>query len=70
MKEAAEDADWEKALKDVAMATAKDKDKAIEKRAQVSKKALILAEQRLTEMNVKFGRTELKLAKAESLNLA
>lgn len=47
LKEAAEDADREKALKDVVVATAKDKGKAAEaaeKRAQVSMKARILAE--------------------------
>ena len=73
LKEAVEDADQERALKDVAIATAKDKGKAakaIEKRAQVSKKARILGEQRLTEIDVKLGGTKLKLTKAESLNLA
>lgn len=30
LKEVAEDTDWERALKDVAVAMAKDKDKAIE----------------------------------------
>ena len=71
--EAAEDANQEKALKEVAMATAKDKGKAAEateKRAQASEKAQILAELRLTKMDVKLGSTELKLAKMESLNLA
>lgn len=47
MKEAANDADREKALKDVVVATAKDKGKAAEaaeKRAQVSEKSWILAQ--------------------------
>lgn len=47
LKEAAKDADREKALKDVVVATTKDKDKAAEvakKRAQASEKARILAE--------------------------
>ena len=60
-------------MKDVAIATAKDKGKvakAVEKRAQVSKKARILGEQRLTEIDVKLGGIELKLTEAESLNLA
>ena len=71
--EVAEDANQEKALKEVTVATAKDKGKAIEateKRAQASEKARILAELRLTKMDVKLGSTELKLAKMESLNLA
>ena len=73
LKEAAKDADREKAFKDVAVATTKDKGKAaevVEKRAQASEKAQILAEQRLIEMDVKLGGTELKLTEMESLNLA
>lgn len=73
LKETVEDAEWEKALKDFAVTTAKDKSrvvKAVEKKAQVSEKAWILAEKRLTEMDVKLGGMELKLAKAESLKLA
>ena len=35
----------------------------------MSEKARVLAEKRLTEMEVKLGRTKLKLAEAESLNL-
>ena len=73
LKEATKDADREKALKDVTVATAKDKGKAAEavkKRAQASEKAQILAEQRLIEMDVKLGGTELKLTEMESLNLA
>ena len=60
-------------MKDVAVATAKDKGKAAEavkKRAQASEKAQILVEQRLIEMDVKLGGTELKLTEMESLNLA
>ena len=70
LKEVVEDADREKVLKDVVVATAKDKGKAAEKRAQAFKKARILAERRLTEMDVKLGSTELKLVETESLNLA
>jgi len=58
LKETAEDAEREKALKDVAIATAKDKSKAAEateKKAQASEKARILAEKRLMEMDVKLG---------------
>lgn len=36
LKEAAKDADREKALKDIVVATTKDKDKAAEKKAKVS----------------------------------
>lgn len=57
LKEAVEAADWEKALKDVAMAIAKDKSKepkAAEKRAQASEK---------------LGSTKLKLVEAKSMNL-
>ena len=60
-------------MKDVAVATAKDKGKAAEavkKRAQASEKAQILAKQRLIEMDVKLGGMELKLTEMESLNLA
>ena len=67
LKEAAKDANWEKALKDVAIATAKDKGKATE---ATEKKAQALVKKRLAEMDMKLGGTELKLAKAESLNLA
>ena len=47
LKELTEDADWEKALKDVTNAAAKEKGKAIEvvkKKAQASKKARQLVE--------------------------
>ena len=70
LKETAEDAEREKALKDVAIATAKEKGKAAEKKAQASEKARALVEKRLAEMEMKLGGTELKLAEAESLNLA
>ena len=68
LKEATEDTEREKASKDVAIATAKEKGKAAEvaeKKAQTSEKAWALA-----EMDMKLGGTELKLAEAESLNLA
>lgn len=72
MKETAEDTEWERALKDVAVATAKDKSKAsetVKKKAQASEKARALAKKRLTELDVKLGGTKLKLAEAKSLNL-
>ena len=73
MKELIEDAEWEKALKDVATAMAKEKGKATEaaeKRAQSVEKAWLVMEKKLTEVEVELGSTELKLAEAESLNLA
>ena len=73
LKEPIEDANREKALKDVAEATTKDSGKAVEdaeKRAQKAKRDRDLAEQKLAEMDAKLGGIKLKLAKAESLNLA
>lgn len=73
LKDAAMDADREKALKDVVVATAKDKGKAAkatEKRVQASEKAWMLAKQKLTKMDIKLGGTELKLVEVKSLNLA
>ena len=73
LKEAVEDAKQEKALKDVAIANAKDKGKAAEvakKKTRASEKAQILAEKRLINMDMKLGGMELKLVEVESLNLA
>ena len=73
LKEVAEEAYREKALKEVAVAIVKDKGKAIKatkKKAQASEKAQILVEKRLIEMDVKLGGMKLKLAETESLNLA
>lgn len=53
-----EDADRGKTLKDVAVATIKDKGKAAEaaeKRAQESDRARVLAKQKLTKMDIKLG---------------
>ena len=72
LKEAAEDADWEKALKDITVAITKEKGKAVEvakKKAHAFEKARALVEKRLTEMEVKLGGIELKLVEEESLNL-
>ena len=71
LKELAEDAMWEKALKDVAKATSKGKTKAAataEKKAVVSEKARVAAEKGSSELETKLGETELKLAEATSLN--
>lgn len=73
MREATKDAKREKALKDVVEAKVKDQKKATEaaeKKAQASEKAWALAEKGRTELEMKLGGTELKLAEAKSLNLA
>ena len=73
LKELTEDADREKALKDVANATAKEKGMAVEateKKAQSLEKARLLVEEKLTEAEDRLGGIVLKLAEAISLNLA
>ena len=73
LKEAATEANREKTLKDIAEATKKDKGQATEdakKRAREAERAWVLAEEKLTEIDVKLGETEFKLVKAESLSLA
>ena len=70
MGELAEEAEQEKVLKDVADAIARDKGKAVEKKAQSSKEARLLAKKRSAEIETKLEETELKLAQVESLNLA
>ena len=71
MKELSEDAEWEKAPKDVAKAMAKEKVKVVEiaeKKADVAKKARASAESKSAKQKVQLGGTELKLGKAQSLN--
>ena len=73
LKEHAKDADWEKALKVVANATAKEKGKiaeVAEKKAQSLEKARLLVERKLAEAEDKLRGVELKLEKAGGLNLA
>ena len=73
LKELTEDANQEKALKDVANATAKEKGMAVEaakKKAQSLEKARLLAKEKLAEAEDWLGGIELKLAEAVSLNLA
>lgn len=72
LKELFEDAEQEKALKEVVEVTTKDKAMAAEiaeKKVATFKKAKVLAEERFLELEVKVGETELKLAKAESFNI-
>jgi len=59
MKELVEEAEREKALKDVANAMAWDKGKAVK---VVKKKAWLLVERKLADMEAKLVETELKLA--------
>ena len=73
MKEFSEEVVREKAGRDTATKTAKDKIKAadaVEKRATVAKKARALAEKRLAELTTKQNETDLKLAEAANLNVA
>ena len=73
LKELTEDANREKALKDVTNATAKEKGMAVEaakKKAQSLEKARLLAEEKLAKAEDRLGGIELKLAEAVSLNLA
>ena len=73
LKDAIEEADKERALKDVVEATVKKKDKAVEdaeERTRAAKRAQALADQKVVETEVKLRGTKLKLAEAESLNLA
>ena len=71
MKNFSEEVVWEKAGRDAATKTAKDKIKAAnatEKRAAAAKKAQALAEKRLGELTMKQNEMDLKLAEAVSLN--
>lgn len=70
MKELAEDVEREKALKDVAEATAKEKSKIAaeaESKIAAAVKAQALAETKSEELELQLGGTELKLAEAQSL---
>lgn len=72
LKEVVEEADREKALKEVAKVLAKDKGKVAKdakEKANAAEKARALEKQRLTKANMKLGGIELKLAEAESLSL-
>ena len=70
LSEPAEEIERERVLKDVANATTRDKVKAaeiVEKKAQASEKAQLVAERKLTEVEGKLGGVELKLAEVASL---
>ena len=73
LKELSEDANREKAAREAAAKTAKDKTKAAEnaeKRAAAMKKAKALAEKRSEELKTKQNEANLKLAEAVSMNVA
>ena len=71
MKELSEDSDREKAARETAVKTAKEKIKAVdiaEKKAIAAEKARALAEKRSAELLAKQNETDVKLAEAVSLN--
>ena len=73
LKELTEDADREKALKDITNAIIKEKGKEVEvaeKKAQAAEKTWQLAERKLAEAEDRLGGVELKLVEAANLNLA
>ena len=72
-KELAEEVDWERAARETAIKTAKEKIKAAdttEKKAATTEKARAMAEKRSVELLTKQNKTDLKLAEAVSLNTA
>ena len=71
LKDATEEADKERTLKEVAKATVKDKEKVVEnvkEQIRAAERAWALTEQRVEELDVKLRGMELKLAEVESLN--
>ena len=73
LKEFSEEVVWEKAGRDTATKTAKDKIKASDaakKRVVAAKKARALVEKKLAELITRQNETDLKLAEAASLNVA
>ena len=71
MRELVEDAEREKALKDVVEVMSKEKAKAAaitKKKAAAYEKARVSTEKRFSDLEANLGETELKLAKAASLN--
>ena len=73
LKELFEDVKWEKALKEVIAATVKEKVKVVEaaeKKVAAFEKVKVLVKKKCMELEMKLDGTKLKLAKAESLNLA
>ena len=72
VKDLSEEVDWEKAGREEAVKTAKDKTKAadaVEKRVAAVEKSRVSAEKRSAELVSKQNETDLKLAKAASLNV-
>ena len=72
-KELAEEVDWERAARETAIKTAKEKIKAAdtaEKKAAAAEKNRAMAEKRSAKLLAKQNEIDLKLAKAISLNTA
>ena len=70
MKDLADEVDWEKAGREEAIKTAKEKTKtadSTEKRAAAAEKSRASAEKRLVELVAQHNETEVKLAEAVSL---
>lgn len=70
LKDAQEEANKEKALKQVAEASLKEKTfrlNIMERHATMAEKGLELVEQKVTKASVKLGETELQLAETASL---
>ena len=71
MKDLTEEVDWEKAGREEAVKTAKEKTKTVEsakKKAAVAKKSWASAEKRSADLVTRQNETEVKLAEAASLN--
>ena len=71
LKELAKEVEQEKALKDVAEATAKEKTKVIaiaKKKVVVSEKARVSTKNNSSKLEAMLGETKLRLAEAASLN--
>ena len=71
MKDLAEELDWEKAGREEAIKTAKEKTKtadSAEKRASAAEKSRASAKKRSVELVAQHNETEVKMAEAASLN--
>ena len=72
MKDLTKEVDWEKVGREEAFKTTKEKTKSVEaaeKKAAAAEKSQTSAEKRSTELVKKQNETDLKLAKAVSLNI-
>ena len=69
MKDLTEEVDREKVGREEVVKTAKEKTKTVEKRVAAAEKSRALVEKRSAELVAKKNETDLKLAKAASLNV-